>query len=202
MSVRAAELADLAQVAVIHKTRFGDHLLGNYSVRFLSIFYQGFLGRSTFLVHETGSGVDGFVVGGEANQVEACGPMFVRAHWLRCLGETILRPRVWSAATRRGLHLVTAKSAGQRETGGTVCTSFSLLSIAVAREAAGTGVAHLLVDGFEQAIRARTTEYWLSVSKGNSRAIQFYENTGFQVQGADGDCLRLRKVLHHASEAE
>lgn len=63
-SVRRAGPGDLQRVAVIHKSQFGDHLLGQYSTGLLACFYQEFLSRSIFLVHEAETRVDGFLVGG------------------------------------------------------------------------------------------------------------------------------------------
>jgi len=54
-SVRLARVGDMPSVACVHKARFSSHLLGHFSVRFLTLFYTSFLGRSPFLVHETGA---------------------------------------------------------------------------------------------------------------------------------------------------
>jgi N-acetylglutamate synthase-like GNAT family acetyltransferase len=72
-----------------------------------------------------------------------------------------------------------------------------LLSIAVAEEAKGTGVAVALIDGFEKELRrAHVTSYSLSVVKSNARAIGFYKKMGFKpIQPSDCCMWQLQKSM-------
>ena len=52
-----------------------------------------------------------------------------------------------------------------------------------------------LLTAFENAIELRSREYGLSVTKSNTRAIQFYRKAGFEVESQSRDSLNLRKSL-------
>lgn len=193
MSIRTANSKDLLSIAFIHKAQFSTHFLGQYSPSLLVAFYQGFLGKSVFLVHDTGNGVDGFVMGGDVEQLALVKAAFVRAHLLQCLWETLLRPHLWWQGVRRGLATMVRPSKRGFEPPDR--PTFSLLSIAVARDAVGKGVASSLVSTFEFAIRGQATRYKLSVNKDNTRAIRFYEKMGFTPVKSDCQSLEFRKTV-------
>ena len=117
MSVRAAGVDDLDPVARIRKARFShvDYLLGQYSRSLVAAFYRMYLTSAVFLVHTDGRGeVDAFVLGGEAAALSASKRQFVRAHALRIVWETLLRPRLWGTAVR-GAWAMLAPAAHQAE---------------------------------------------------------------------------------------
>ncbi len=195
-SIRVADRQDLPTIAAIHKSQFRTHLLGQYSITLLSAFYGEFLGKSVFQVHENAKSVDGFVLGGEAGRLSACKKVFVRRHLMRCLFETMVRPRVWRDGIGRGLMALTSSQprSGQRKESPNA-SNICLLSIAVSAEAVGKGVAVALVEAFELAIRTCAAEYRLSVSKSNSRAVRFYQKMGFEIETESGDSLCFIKKL-------
>ena len=197
MTVRSAIKADLRSVATIHKSQFESHFLGQYSAKLLENFYGSLLGKAPFLVHETSEGVNGFLVGGSSETISACKTAFLHRNFLLCLWETLLRPRLWLASWRRGIRH-TAPLLAIR--GGSKKTSplyqISILSIAVSKQAMGTGVAAKLIDAFERAIQGNHVDhYGLSVMKKNLCACRFYEKTGFEVIEDNGISLVLRKKL-------
>lgn len=196
MSVRFANSNDLASIAGIHKAQFPTHFLGQYSVSLLAEFYRCFLGHTVFLVHDTENGVNGFVLGGAANQLSACKATFVRHNLMRCACETLLRPSLWVSGVHRGLLTLAAPRTSRRQhSESTARLNFSLLSIAVRKEAVGKGIATQLVDAFEKQLVGSATEYRLSVNKDNPRALAFYKKAGFEVMRDSGDSLEFHRVI-------
>jgi len=196
MLVRSATSSDLLAVARIHKSQFSTHFLGQYSKGLLARFYEAFLGRSVFLVHESNQCVNGFVLGGDKHQLQACKTLFIRSNLIRCVWETVLRPRTWPRCIShlRMVSMMAPDFSGE-STSSAGPGSFSLLSIAVSREAVGTGVAKALVAAFERELSSKTAEYYLSVDKRNSRALAFYFKLGFQQTAESGQSLVLRRSL-------
>jgi len=182
--VRAATVDDLAEIARIHKSRFGgnEYTLGQYSLSMISAFYRLFLQRCVFLVHVSGRGVDGFVLGGHSHELSDTTHAFFRRHPFRCGIETMLSPRVWPAAFRslRKLFFSPRKIRDDAANG-----TFRLLSIAVDKSAEGTGTAAALVHAFESRVRARHCGYELKVLKSNRQAVRFYEKLGLVIDAED-----------------
>lgn len=195
--IRAAEARDLRAVAAIHKTQFADHFLAQYSRRLLERYYEPFLGKSVFLVHDAAAGIDGFVLGGKPEQVGVCRADFLRGNLPRCLVETLVHPRLWWEAFRRGIsNLLASRSHPDQPTEPAAPPSADLLSIAVSPAAIGTGIGAMLIDAFEQAIRDTScADYGLCVLKTNGRAVRFYEKMGFQIVADCGVAVELRKRL-------
>lgn len=160
-------------------------------------YYGTFLGKVPFFVHEAAEGVDGFLLGGPSKTLGERRAAFVRENLLRCLWETLLRPRLWLASWRRGLRHINpfrrARAGTKRES---PASYINVLSIAVSKKAMGTGVARALIDAFEQTIQNLHVEhYGLSVIKSNLRACRFYEKNGFEVIKDNGTNYILRKRL-------
>ena len=179
--VRAAVRDDLADVARIHKARFGthDYTLGQYSNSLIREFYASFLGRCLFLVHVSDRGIDGFVVGGMREDLFRVQRSFVLNNVGRCCLETLLHPRLWTAIYRAVRRIFALQP--------TQLVEFltpdlpRLLSIAVDESAQGRGVAAALVTAFESSICNRYDGYTLSVLKTNQHAVRFYEKLGLTI---------------------
>ena len=178
MGVRAATPEDLWEVARVHKARFStpDYTLGQYSVSLIYKFYKAFLGRCVFLVHVSDQSVDGFVLGGEPAELHGAEHAFLRHNLTRCGLETLVRPRLWRAAygTACKLLLSRKKDPSQQPTPPLP----RLLSIAVDRNAGGSGAAMELVRAFESSVSSDHPAYELSVVKTNRQAVRFYEKLG------------------------
>ena len=179
--VRAATRDDVRDVARIHKARFGgpEYTLGQYSLPLISSFYLSFLGRCLFLVHVSQRGVDGFVVGGNHEEVYAAQRAFVRNHLARCCAETLLHPGLWRAAyhfCRRSFLPQPTKLVAMMAP-----KLPKLLSLAVDEAVEGSGTALALVKAFESNICSRHSGYTLSVLKNNPRAVRFYQRLGMQI---------------------
>ena len=202
MSLRPVEDRDLPAIAAIHKAQFSSHFIGQYSCRVITEYYRSFLGNSIFLAHETTAGPDGFVLGGKVTDLSNCTTAFLRHTWLRCLWDTLLRPRLWLDAPRRALkHIIPDRtgSSGRNEPPGT--STVAILSIAVAEEAKGKGAATALIGAFEQEIMDSEDVYGLSVAKDNPRAIRFYKKMGFEIQQETPVSFVFQKRLRPASTA-
>lgn len=181
MGVRAAKRDDLRDVARIHKARFctPDYTLGQYSVSLISKFYALFLDRCVFLVHVSDRGVDGFVMGGEREELYGVEHAFMRNNLARCCLETLLRPRLWPAAYGTLRKLFRSQAKGPVQQPGPALPR--LLSIAVDKSAEGSGAAAALVAAFESSISSRHAAYELSVVKTNRQAVRFYEKLGLSL---------------------
>ena len=201
MPIRSAEDRDLPAVAAIHKSQFGDHFLGQYSIRLLEKYYGAFLGKSVFLVHETQEGVDGFILGAESDRLSACRATFLRSTLLQCIWETLFRPRLWRKGITSGFSIVIAPRP-RRGSSDKAPTKprLRLLSIAVSKEAMGEKVGAGLIDVFERTIdNGDVCEYGLSLKKTNHRAARFYEKMGFEVEMENEMAICLRKKLLHGT---
>jgi ribosomal protein S18 acetylase RimI-like enzyme len=196
MTLRPVEDRDLPAIAAIHKAQFSSHFLGQYSRRVIAAYYRCFLGHSIFMVHETMMGPDGFVLGGKEDELSSRAMVFLRTHWMRCLWDTLLRPKLWITAPRRAIRYIYAARRNSTKNDKPLEKSFmEILSIAVAEGAKGKGVAATLIGAFEQKIKDSEDVYELSVAKTNARAIRFYEKMGFEVFRDTGISLILRKKL-------
>jgi ribosomal protein S18 acetylase RimI-like enzyme len=199
MTIRNAQESDLSAIAGIHKAQFESHFLGQYSTTLLACFYRSFLGKNlSFLVHETANTVDGFVLGGESAGLGSCRMTFVRKNLLRCLGESLLRPRLWRDAAQRAIGLLhfPRRAETPADNKSQAGPKMEILSIAVSKDTMGKGVGAALIVAFEKSIQASHVEHYdLVVVKENRRASRFYEKSGFQVIEDDGLRLFLRKTL-------
>lgn len=187
--------ADVADVARLHMRCFPDYFLTQLGQWFLRHFYAEFL-RHSFshgVIARTSAGeLIGFVVGTSDSQSH------FRSFYRRIAapaGLLIVGKLVTNATVRRaiGARLGHIRFAlGSLLPGGRKSTAaptgppnqcpVRLLSIAVAPEQRGTGVAKAVTEYFESVLRdAGHRRYGLSVRPENSRAIAFYRRTGWQL---------------------
>ena len=190
MTIRAIRPEDIAQVATIHKARSSAYLLGQYSTALIGRYYEGFVGRSVFLVDETAGRIDGFVLGGEATGLATCRGEFSRSNRPALVRETLLRPKVWLIMLKRaGKAMLCRKKTAPSK------AVVSLLSIVVAEHAGKKGVGAALVRAFEAAIGDKYSAYRLSVAKDNQAAIRFYRKLGLEIEGETNESFVMTKRL-------
>ncbi len=193
MSIRSAEHSDLTSIASIHKAQFPTHPLGRFSQDLIAKFYRPYLGHSLFLVHEGSQGIDGFVLGDKDGQLADSKSSFIDANIMQLCRETLCRPRLWPTMLRSIYAISRRVCFGRSQASqSSKDTTFHLLSIAVDKDRAGTGIAGELMDAFEQALRGSVTEYCLSVRKGNLRAIRFYQKRACEIIDDDGIEFTMR----------
>lgn len=194
--IRIAEKKDLGQVANIHKEQFASHFLGKYSEALIEAFYDCFLHKSYFLVHEEEEKISGFVIGGYNDTLSGAKNNFLRQYRYRSILETLMRPKAWRMAFARlsvlGFNCKHNTYAPQKDDG---VRSYRLLSIAVRKNFMGKGIAGELISEFEKEVEKYEKQYGLSVHKKNSRAIRFYEKNGFCYEKESPDSLYLLKEL-------
>ncbi len=174
MSIRKALSSDIAQIANLHKEQFKDHFLGRYSEKLIQKYYEPFLEACIFLVSECDGKLNGFIMGGLSSNLNAAKLTFLSSNKLRYIVETLLTPIVYIMALKR-LKLI--KELHSSNIADNNIPQFRLLSIAVAEDAKGSGLASELVMEFEKHIQAE--EYGLSVHTNNIPAIKFYIKNGF-----------------------
>lgn len=188
--IRTATIKDICQIAVIHKSQFSTHFLGHYSIGLIEKYYLNFLEACIFLVSESSGTINGFVLGGRSKELNRAKNNFIENNKLRYILETIFRPKIYIQALKR------IKSVGviRESASSPVQGSFSLLSIAIMNELAGSGIAVKLVQEFEHRL-SPISEYSLYVRKTNKRAINFYYKNGFKLVKDSNDCLHLIKKI-------
>lgn len=174
MSIRKALDSDIAQIANLHKQQFKDHFLGRYSEELIRKYYEPFLEACIFLVSECDGKLKGFIMGGSSSNLNAAKRTFLSCNKPRYIIETLLTPTVYIMALKR-LKLI--KELHSSDIADNKIPQFRLLSIAVAEDAKGSGLASNLVMEFEKHIQAK--EYGLSVHTNNIPAIKFYIKNGF-----------------------
>lgn len=186
--VRNAVAGDLPAIAVVHKTQFGDHLLGQFSISLLTEFYRCFLGGSIFLTAEVSGEICGFVMGGEKQRLAELKNHFVKRNFPRIFFEALVRPKVWVFLVKR------IPDPGKMSTRFNSDFSLRLLSIAVNPAATGKGVASALVDQFENQLD-KGKSYGLSVIARNERAIGFYLKMGYVEEFRNGSSVYFWKKI-------
>ncbi len=191
MSIREANVNDIAGIARIHKGRFPRQFVGRLPRSLIAKFYASQLARSILLVHVGKSGVDGFVHGGLSSLMAAGRKEFFLTNMGRCFWSMAIRPPLcWSAV--KSLTGWRFRNRQSRE----APPDCWLRCLAVDRAVEGTGIGAVLVEAFEYAIRVtHAREYGLSVNKSNRRAIQFYEKMGFEVERETEKSFCYRKRL-------
>lgn len=187
--IRLAEYKDLPEVAKIHKQMFSDHFLGKYSISTIQKYYQEFVLDCVFLVSEHNDKVTGFVLGGMSTDLNRAKSSFIAKYKAHYLIDTIVRPWVYKDALAR---IKTIYSLGKKASNNPNGESVRLLSIAVCRDAQGSGVASDLIRSFEENISPWTT-YGLSVLSHNKRAQAFYLKNGFLIEKEVDDSIYLIK---------
>jgi len=179
-TIRNAQINDVKQISILHKKEFITHFLGHYSVELIEIFYKCFLGISVFIVSENKGCINGFILGGNSQDLNRAKKQFLNKNKLRYIVETVRRPQVyWQALSR--IKFVTSALLPTKPTNLLQSSDqIRLLSIAVSDEVKGSGLASTLLKEFECSI-IPVKEYGLSVNKDNHRAIKFYQKNSFLV---------------------
>lgn len=176
--IRLAEYKDLPEVAKIHKQMFSDHFLGKYSLSTIQKYYQEFVLDCVFLVSEHNHKITGFVLGGMSKDLNKAKSSFITKYKAQYLIDTIIRPWVYKDALVR---IKSIYSLGKQHSNNQNGDSIRLLSIAVSKDAQGSGIAGDLIRSFEENIFPWKT-YGLSVLTHNKRAQAFYLKNGFLIE--------------------
>lgn len=191
MPIRQCKREDLPLVAALHKSALRDEvsLLVQSSRSTVVRFYLECLGNLVFLVNEREGKIDGFVLGGMTDEVQAARRRFYWKNLHSCLG----------MATRRGLSAGPLSRwrnlfAGTRMESQEAALEApqTLLLLAVSDEARGTRLGLKLVEAFEGTL-AKPCSYNISVAKENSAAIRFYLKMNCRVTRETYDSLLLVK---------
>lgn len=191
MPIRQCKREDLPLVAALHKSALRDEvsLLVQSSPSTVVRFYLECLGNLVFLVNEQDGKIDGFVLGGITDEVQAARRRFYWKNLHSCLG----------MATRRGLSAGPLNRwrnlfAGTRMESQEAALEApqTLLLLAVSDEARGTRLGLKLVEAFEGTL-AKPCSYNISVAKENSAAIRFYLKMNCKVTRETYDSLLLVK---------
>lgn len=179
--IRNAKLNDIEQISILHKKEFSTHFLGHYSVGLIKKFYECFFGISVFIVSENKGCINGFILGGNSQDLNRAKKQFLNQNKQRYIMETVIRPQVyWQALSR--IKFVTSALLPTKPTNLLQSSDkIRLLSIAVSDEVKGSGLASTLLKEFECNI-IPVKEYGLSVKKDNHRAINFYQKSSFLVE--------------------
>lgn len=191
MTIRQCKRQDLPLVAALHKRALRDEvsLLAQSSPSTTVRFYLECLGNIVFLVNEREGGIDGFVLGGKTDEVQAARRRFYWKNLHLCLGMAS-RGGLSAALISRWRNLFAGTGLESRETA--LEASQTLLLLAVSDEARGTGLALKLVEAFEGTL-AKPCRYNVSVAKENSAAIRFYLKMNCKVTRETCDSLMLVK---------
>ena len=97
MKVRTAQKEDCKQIAIIHKKRLPDHLIGMLSVGLLKRFYESFISeQSLFLVCvDDENRVLGFQLGGDVCHIQKTKKIFVRKNFCRLFFYILFSPKIY-----------------------------------------------------------------------------------------------------------
>ncbi len=190
----------LHEVASVHKSLFGDHLLGQLSIGMLERFYHSYFvdDNNVFLVAMNADKVIGFVLGGDGSRMNEAKARFLKRYYFSFALEIVVRPMAFKMLIRQYWQ-------GRKQS----CENkklrvapYRLLSIGVLPEYQGTGLSHKLLSSFEDVLRRRfmhssecSFEYGLSVHKDNVKAIKFYYKEGFMNEAESDISLFLHKYL-------
>jgi ribosomal protein S18 acetylase RimI-like enzyme len=203
--IRDMTAEDLDHVARLHRQGFGGYFLTNLGTAFLKRYYAQFLGspKSYAVAACDSSGVIGFCVGTQDK------PTFFRRLYRKHFASTAIlvafgaigNPVIRRGVLRRLDHIGQAFRArfGREQPKPSELNTVHhvparLLSIAVADEHRGTGLAEHLVEQFCARLRAvGVTEVELTVATSNKRAIAFYVKTGWQEVFSDQSRCRFRR---------
>lgn len=201
IQIRALALEDVVQVARLHGRVFPDYFLSHLGPRFLERFYGMFVDQPGHygIVAVTPEQVVGFVVG--TGNATALYRRFYRRHMLalipivagRLLADGYIRRHIAARASHIGRAL---RALVQRSDPAPTVPSSSqadgspaarLLSIGVAPECRGRGVAERMVVAFCERMRHDGIHtVGLTVRRDNARAIAFYRKSGW-IEEAGGE---------------
>ena len=195
LCIRKALPSDIAQIASLHKQQFKDHFLGRYSESLIQKYYKPFLEACIFLVSECDGKLKGFIMGGSSSNLNAAKRTFLSCNKLRYIFETLLNPTVYVMALKP-LKLI--KELQSSDIADNNIPQLRLLSIAVAEDVKGSGLASKLLMEFEKHIQAE--EYGLSVHTNNIPAIKFYIKNGFTKTHDSAETTYFSKNLVYTNQ--
>lgn len=174
------DISDIDIIAGIHKDQFNDHFLGKYSVGIIKAYYKEFIGNSLFLVYKEENTIKGFILGGQQANIKNSKDRFLKNNFFKLIMATLIKPDLYFQAFARLKERFIKKSIEENEKTTTDKIVYVILSIAVAKEFLGKGIAQALVNAFQERT-GKVAEIQLYVKKSNKRAIRFYEKMGFSV---------------------
>ena len=146
-----------------------------------------------FLVCLKGDAVEGFVLGGFSDKLNACSGMFLKSYIVSYTFEILCRPTTWWDTGARIINIL--KSRLKKSNANPSSARFRLLSISVSKELQGKGTARELVLAFERAIPRHVNIYGLSAHANNYRAIGFYQKMGFVKEKEVKDSIYMIKHI-------
>lgn len=199
--IRAAGASDIHRVACLHQQGFSKGLLGHCSLALIGRYYLAFLADPSlvFLVAVDHSDVVvGYILGGHFERLAADLHKFIRASWLKALGEIAYRPALWPLLWNRARSLFLPKRSSQPSFAQD--EPFRLLAIAVCPSTHRAGIASGLIRSFESTLPAQASSYGLSVHRWNKPALKLYAKLGFSEYGASPESFYLRRSLGRAAK--
>ena len=202
--IRSVQIDDVEQVASVHAQIFPDYFLTRLGKPFLNRFYKHIV---TYPCTALAAFVQGECVGivAGAPQSESFYNEFYRKNFFplvlitlkRLALDPIVRKEIYLriGRIRAALKAVTKKynkstvqvsQKALKKNSPQQGVAEDLLSIGVLSDYQGQGIAEELVRQFCKALALRgVTSVMLTVQRKNSRAIHFYEKTGWQFAGSD-----------------
>lgn len=204
-------IEDVPSTVNLHCQVFPDYFLTHMGQNFLQRFYQEFITYPGHgLVAKYNGQVVGFVTG--TTEPDSFYNQFYRRNFsalmllviARFLSDNYIRQNIWS----RVVHFRHALAARLRYrqkrnlANATVPTPFPqvahLLSIGVAEEYRGSGIAETLSEHFCTELKQVGIQtVYLSVLPDNKRAIRFYEKSGWLLAESEGGSLLFFKSIVH-----
>jgi ribosomal protein S18 acetylase RimI-like enzyme len=210
---------DVPATVRLHRQVFLDYFLTHMGQEFLELFYHDLIPRPgySFLAKHNGQ-VIGFVAG--TIELDQFYRRFYQQHFLSLarivIVRTITDPYIRRTIWQRRFHLRNAGKAllrwrpvQQSEFAQPTAVAAPipnrtahLLSIGVANDFRGQGIAEALSDHFCQAVAEDGVDkVLLSVLAGNSRAIHFYTKTGWRLVEKGHSSLEFSRSLNIKREA-
>lgn len=191
---RLANMADLVQVAKIHKEQFPNHYLGQFSTSLLEKFYKNLLdGGYVFVVADEEGIILGFVLGGEWMKISESLSVFIKKNFLRSLLESSIRPKTWKKSFQKGISMFSHKVSDPNNLDN--IERFTLLSISTSKLAQGKGIGSGLIKAFDIEMKKITNRYYLSVQDTNATAIRCYKKNGFVEAYACSGEIQMIKIM-------
>lgn len=196
--IRKVEKGDLQAIAAIHKENFGDHFLGKFSESLIAKFYACFIGGESFIADFSAQGeCRGFILGGDNKWIQACSSQFMRSCRHQYVTEIIVRPNTWPGTIKKVYDLVSFWLKGhlrqESQSQRIKCSSYRLLSIAVAKRHQHAGVASGMVKFYEE--NCPSDSYGLTVHDHNMKAIRFYQKMGMREAYRKKGSIGFERVL-------
>lgn len=200
---------DIPSTVDLHRQIFSDYFLSHMGSDFLKRFYREFITHPGYgTVAKYNGQIIGFVAG--TTETDSFYNQFYRRNFgplimivlLRFLSNAYVRQKIWSRLPHfsRALsaRFCTAKTGSESIARKTPLLSQEahLLSIGVAEEYRGYGVAEALSERFCLELkRLGVRVIYLSVFPDNNRAIRFYEKNGWQRIESEGSSILFSRQL-------